>query len=539
MRKINKIFFGTLLGATFLFAGIALAAPHFRIEGTLIPVDSIREVGTSTRPWFRMFTNSLAITGITGSTQCLHVDTNGLVTGTGSDCGTGAGGVFPFTPSAAGNSTSTTLIFGNGFVSSGASSTISDLLHLDGSVNASSTFHVTGNSSFGTILAGIWNGTAIGDAYLTKSGNWTGTFDGQEGTYYLDRANHTGTQGASTISAGTFGVGLFNFPGSLNASTTLHATGNVNFGAGIFGANIADCTNPTTGKILYNASTGVFSCGADQDSGVPVATSTFHYFDVERLLAKSLSATSTDLTLRTFGTGKVIRANQSFNASSTLHATGNALFGASVGIATGTPANTLSVVGQGYITGGLGIGVSTTTSGGDLEVSGHSWFSKLVTAVSGFIVNTLFRLPSNGTLATAGDMTLDTTTNQLQYHDGTNIHVAIDEFDRTLIVASTTPDLNYKMFKTGTTTFKAWQPYRAMTLDRFYCDITRGTHLFVRFGDGTASTTYANCTPSGVEASSLTNNTFISREAIYVEVGGSIGSADGVTITSTWKETSD
>ena len=174
-----------------------------------------------------------------------------------------------------------------------------------------------------------------------------------------------------------------------------------------------------------------------------------------------------------------------------------------------------------------------------MEVSGHSWFSKLVTAVSGFIVNTLFRLPSNGTLATAGDMTLDTTTNQLQYHDGTNIHVAIDEFDRTLIVASTTPDLNYKMFKTGTTTFKAWQPYRAMTLDRFYCDITRGTHLFVRFGDGTASTTYANCTPSGVEASSLTNNTFISREAIYVEVGGSIGSADGVTITSTWKETSD
>lgn len=35
---------------------------------------------------------SLKITGITGSTQCLHVDTTGAVTGTGSDCGSGGGG---------------------------------------------------------------------------------------------------------------------------------------------------------------------------------------------------------------------------------------------------------------------------------------------------------------------------------------------------------------------------------------------------------------------------------------------------------------
>ncbi len=55
-------------------------------------------------------------------------------------------------------------------------------------------------TTLGTITAGTWNGTAIGDAYLTKSGNWTGTFDGIEGAAYLARANHTGTQTASTIS---------------------------------------------------------------------------------------------------------------------------------------------------------------------------------------------------------------------------------------------------------------------------------------------------------------------------------------------------
>lgn len=51
---------------------------------------------------------------------------------------------------------------------------------------------------------------------LDASGNWTGTFDGQEGTYYLDRANHTGTQLASTISDFTNAVNLI-----LSATTTL------------------------------------------------------------------------------------------------------------------------------------------------------------------------------------------------------------------------------------------------------------------------------------------------------------------------------
>ncbi len=44
-------------------------------------------------------------------------------------------------------------------------------------------------ATVGTIGSGVWNGTAIGDTYLTKTGNWTGTFDGQEGSYYLDADN--------------------------------------------------------------------------------------------------------------------------------------------------------------------------------------------------------------------------------------------------------------------------------------------------------------------------------------------------------------
>ncbi len=55
-------------------------------------------------------------------------------------------------------------------------------------------------TTLGTITTGTWNGTAIGDAYLTKNGDWIGTLDGVEGAAFLARANHTGTQTASTIS---------------------------------------------------------------------------------------------------------------------------------------------------------------------------------------------------------------------------------------------------------------------------------------------------------------------------------------------------
>ncbi|XOB41124.1 MAG: hypothetical protein ACKKMW_00005 [Candidatus Nealsonbacteria bacterium] len=43
--------------------------------------------------------------------------------------------------------------------------------------------------SSGIISDGVWQGTAIGDSFLTKTGDWTGTFDGQEGSYYQNADN--------------------------------------------------------------------------------------------------------------------------------------------------------------------------------------------------------------------------------------------------------------------------------------------------------------------------------------------------------------
>ena len=55
------------------------------------------------------------------------------------------------------------------------------------STTATSTFpylSVTTNSNLGTVVGGTWQGTAVGDAYLTKSGDWTGTLDTYEASSF-------------------------------------------------------------------------------------------------------------------------------------------------------------------------------------------------------------------------------------------------------------------------------------------------------------------------------------------------------------------
>ncbi len=81
-------------------------------------------------------------------------------------------------------------------------------------------------STVGTITAGVWNGTAIADAFLTKSGDWTGTFDGLEGIAYTVLGGRAGGQ---TLNGGT-GSG---------ENLTLQSTANATKGKILFGASSA------------------------------------------------------------------------------------------------------------------------------------------------------------------------------------------------------------------------------------------------------------------------------------------------------------
>jgi len=101
--------------------------------------------------------------------------------------------------------------------------------------------------------SGISYDSGTGVFSLVTTGDWTGTFDGQEGNYYLDRANHTGTQPASTISDFTSAArSLFSAQSPLTYSS---ATGEFSIGGGTGAVPIAsggtNATSQTTNGVAY------------------------------------------------------------------------------------------------------------------------------------------------------------------------------------------------------------------------------------------------------------------------------------------------
>ncbi|MES2931065.1 MAG: helix-turn-helix domain-containing protein, partial [Patescibacteria group bacterium] len=91
--------------------------------------------------------------------------------------------------------------------------------------------------------SGITYATSTGVIALNATGDWTGLFDGQEGSYYLDRANHSGTQLASTISD--------------------------------FSATARGLFSSTAPGVAYDSNTGVFSLAAGYS--IPLTASTTNW----------------------------------------------------------------------------------------------------------------------------------------------------------------------------------------------------------------------------------------------------------------------
>ncbi|MBX4189076.1 hypothetical protein KW785_00590 [Candidatus Parcubacteria bacterium] len=155
-------------------------------------------------------TTSLAIRSITGSTQCLHVDTNGLVTGTGSDCGASSASTDKFATSTTQNFTITpnsavALVIGRN------ATTTRSLLEVNGTTTATN-FVATSTTAFSTFAGNVGIGTT--SPYRTLSVNGFINTDGTTGGYQIDGV--TALQASST-NFGTF-IGL-------GAGTSTSATG--------------------------------------------------------------------------------------------------------------------------------------------------------------------------------------------------------------------------------------------------------------------------------------------------------------------------
>lgn len=108
-------------------------------------------------------TGALTIGNVTGSTQCLHVDTNGLVTGTGSDCaGSGPTVASKDATSASTNSTSYVVLRTVPITASALSST--GMLQLNAMV------HGTGGNNQKNWKISIGNGAATTTIITTNAG---------------------------------------------------------------------------------------------------------------------------------------------------------------------------------------------------------------------------------------------------------------------------------------------------------------------------------------------------------------------------------
>lgn len=178
-----------------------------------------------------VFGKAFRLTG--QSSGCAQFSANGTLSSTGTNCGSGGGGTFPFTPQSYGNSTSTTLGFLNGLFSNG-STTISSLGSgivgaNNGLLYGAATSTLTPSSPLTGSFTQLGSGGSLGcqtasgsQAGCLSSANWT-TFNNKAGFGYLFPVGGYGTTtglgifGSSTIGDGTQAGGLTI---SGNATTT-------------------------------------------------------------------------------------------------------------------------------------------------------------------------------------------------------------------------------------------------------------------------------------------------------------------------------
>jgi len=249
MDNMKKLIY-FILGAVLFSGTVVFAAPYFQPLRSIVPLDSTENIGTSTAPWDEGHFNRI----------CLTADCR-----TAWPAGTG-GGAFAWTTQSWGVSTSTTLGFFNGFIST-ASSTITSALRLSslssGSVgigaggllySAATTTYSTGLTyAGGAVTCNTASASVFG---CLASADWT-TFNNKQGAISVTWP--------ITLSGATIG---FN---GLSTSTAA-VIGNIPYfsGANTF-ANIATGTVSSSGGITTTASryvlNGALSISCDVASG--------------------------------------------------------------------------------------------------------------------------------------------------------------------------------------------------------------------------------------------------------------------------------
>jgi hypothetical protein len=277
-------------------------------------------------------------------------------------------------------------------------------------------------TSLGTITSGTWQGTAIGNTYGgtgQNSSGWNGLAAVNAGVWSAlsttsMNASITGNAGTATTLQTARNINGVSFNGSANitinaASSTLLGDSNTFSGNNIFSAPLA--LSNTTGTTTIASGQG-FTIGGSQfvlqqgsgNVGVGTAnpaakleitgekntnklrlTTTFSgswtsadeygsvdfYYPAHGISVAKIAAIPNGPNLASGGRTALAFSTFSWDQEGALTERMRISDTGNVGIGTTSPATTLSVAGNGYLTGGLGVGLLNTTAG-TLQTSGNA-----------------------------------------------------------------------------------------------------------------------------------------------------------------------
>ena len=294
------------------------------------------------------------------------------------------------------------------------------------STSATSTFPNTSitNLSIGgdylTDLVGTGLQVISGALSLNATGDWTGTFDGQEGTYYLSRANHTGTQLASTISDFNSAVGSY-----ISGSSTIPHIGGSAYGDILSWTGSAWETRATSSlNVALTDTTGTLGQTRGGTGFTSYTAGDIIYADLSGNLQKlgigsagqvlkvtgGLPSWGADLTTGGGG-GATAWATTSDSLAIYPSDTSDVLI---IGNSATTTANSiLEIFGRSYFSDRLGIG--TTSPGALLSVAGNTIIDGLATIFGGVTAPSFIATSTTATTTLAGGLTVDTNTLVVDY----------------------------------------------------------------------------------------------------------------------------
>jgi len=102
------------------------------VAGATIPLLNGTNTWSATQSFAAILTTSITDSAITGVTQCLHANSSGLISGTGSDCGSGGGGSSAFNAITSGTNTTAAMVVGSGASINAAGSGVNNANAING-----------------------------------------------------------------------------------------------------------------------------------------------------------------------------------------------------------------------------------------------------------------------------------------------------------------------------------------------------------------------------------------------------------------------